>query len=147
MITIQAHRGGKKTEKWWYTFRGDFTNHHWCLPHLFPLIKSFFYIPLLSHLLVKCSHTEAHCSKGPIHEAYRESEGKYKEVCTQWRGLWAQLWPLKDVCVWDAPRHSGPADSNSSSSFPWTWPFTKVIQLPKQPQKDLQLSVANTWET
>lgn len=27
---------------------------------------------LLSRLLVKCSHTEAHCSKGPIHEAKRQ---------------------------------------------------------------------------
>lgn len=28
----------------------------------------------------------------------RESEGKYKDLPTQRRGLWAQPWPLKDVC-------------------------------------------------
>lgn len=37
-----------------------------------PLTKSLFFIPLLSRLLVKCSHTEALCSKGPIHEAKRQ---------------------------------------------------------------------------
>lgn len=110
----------------------------------FPKIKSFFFILLLSHLLVKCSHTEAHCSKGPIHEAKWEWREIQRAPHTVERALSSALTP--EGCVWDAPRHGGPADSGPGSSLLWTWPLTKPIQLPKQPRTDLQLSIANARE-
>lgn len=110
----------------------------------FPLIKSLFFIPLLSRLLVKCSHTEAHCSKGPIHEAKRQWRETQRAPHTAKRAVSSALTPKG--CVWAAPRHGGPADSAPGSSLLWTWPFSKPEQLPKRPQTHLQLSIATRWE-
>lgn len=92
-------------------------------------------------LLLKCSHTEAHCSKGPIHEAKRQWRKTQRAPHTAERTLSSALTP--EGCVWAAPRHTGPADTSLGSSLLWAWPLAK---LPKQPQTDLQLSITTRWE-
>lgn len=65
----------------------------------FPLIKSLFFIPPSVSSFCWSAHTlRPTVARGPIHEAKRRRKGKHKELPTQWRGLWAQRWPLKDVC-------------------------------------------------
>lgn len=117
-----------------YIFLGDFTDPIKAPPPIcappFPLIKSPFFFLRLSCLLVKCSHTEAHCSKGPIHEAGRQWRGTQRAPHTVERAVSSAL--THEGCVWAAPRHRGPADSDSDSSLLWTWPFTKPMRLPKQ---------------
>lgn len=90
-------------------------------------------------LLLKCSHTEAHCSEGPIHEAKRQWRKTQRAPHTAERTLSSALTP--EGCVWAAPRHTGPADTSLGSSLLWAWPLAK---LPKQPQTDLQLSITSS---
>lgn len=120
---------------------GIFPHHHWCLPHLFPLNK----VPLLYFPSVSSSCEVAltlrPTARGPF-MGPSEIEGKHKELPTQRRGPWAQ--PLTpEGCVWDAPRHTGPADSGHQAPPSSGLDLSlKPVQLPEQPQKDSQLSIA-----
>lgn len=101
----------------------------------FPLIKSFFFIPPLPHTL---RPTVARS----LFTRPRDSEGKHKELPTQWRGLWAQRWPLKDVCGLHPDTVAPPTPAQA--------PPTSGLDLSLNPynsQNNLKrgLSIVTTW--
>lgn len=90
-------------------------------------------------------HTEAHCSKEPIHESERHRCETQRALLRRERAVSPALTP--EGCVWAAPsRRLRPP----GSSLFWGWPFTK---LPKHAQTDAQLSIAtgsdspNDWSS